>query len=650
MIRGVSLAAAAIALAACASEPASPLAQRRLLVLGVDGMDPQLLRQYMREGRTPHLAALAERGGFVALGTTNPPQSPVAWSTFATGLAPSHHGIYDFVHRDPHALAPYLSTSRVEPGSAITIGSFALPTSGPKVELLRGGVAVWELLGRHGIPSTFVKLPANFPPRGGPHAELLSGMGTPDLLGTYGTFHLFTDDAGRIAKGNPSGGQVHALRWSGQHARATLYGPPNPTSATGEPLSLPVDIVTDRHRPVALVRIGDVEALVVEGEWTDWIPIAFDPGLVGGEVRGIVKLYLQSVRQPLSLYMSPINLDPIDPAVPIAAPASYAADLARDAGRYYTQGMPEDTKALADGVLSDDEFLAQADQVFAERLRLLDRELSRFDRGVLFFYFSSIDQVSHMFFRALAPDAPAHDARYANVIPDLYERVDAAIGRAIDRAGPDTPVIVLSDHGFAPYRRKVNLNTWLAEHGYLALRSDGAGDGPLGHIDWERTQAYALGLNQVFINVRGRERHGSVPASQRAVVAERLARQLEQMRDPDTGARVVTRAYVLDPGDYPDRTPDLIVGYARGYRSSDESAVGTVTERVVEDNRDKWSGDHCMDPSHVPGVLIASEPLVTGGDPPSLADLAPTILSRYDIAPPPAMHGTPRVQWKGEAR
>ena len=626
--------------------PPRPTMERRLVILGVDGMDPNLLDRYMREGRMPNLKALGERGTYMRLGTTFPPQSPVAWSTFTTGMHPGGHGIYDFVHRDPHALGPYLSTSRTDPGETWELGSLALPSplSAPTIQLLRAGRAFWQDLEDHAVPATMVKVPANFPPAESRMNESLAGMGTPDLLGTPGTFQIFTDEPA-FQDREASGGIIHTLDFgAGQRARAALHGPPDPMSATGEVTTVDIEIIRDPERPVALIRLGDEEHILQPGEWTEWLPVHFDPGMVSGAIPGMVRLMLADVRPHLRLYASPVNIDPMAPIMPLSAPEHYVEHLAADVGRFYTQGMPENTKALAAGALTDDEFLQQSELVFEESLAQLDRELDRYQGGVLFFYFSSIDLLSHSFWRAIEPDAKPEDAKYAHVLPDLYARIDGVVGDVIERIGPNTDIIVMSDHGFAPYRYKVHLNTWLAQQGYLSLLPpDQVQPGPLGHIDWENTLAYALGLNQLFINLQGREQQGAVPPEEHDVLVNRLARQLQGLRNPENGAPVVTAAARPEPGTFPDRTPDLIVGYARGYRSSDESALGKLSgDEIIERNHDKWSGDHCMHPSHVPGVLLTNREVEVSQA--SLYDLAPTVLAYFGIQPPETMTGTPL--WK----
>jgi predicted AlkP superfamily phosphohydrolase/phosphomutase len=643
----------AAAAAACSADPPVPGGAvkashpRGMVVLGIDGMDPVLTRGLLERGEMPNLAALIARGGFSELDTTFPPQSPVAWSTFITGQGSEDHGIYDFVHRDAVHLAPYLSTSRVHaPDHTIEIGSFALPLGSPSVELLRGGTAFWQTLEDRDVPATLVRVPGNFPPPGTTRAESMSGMGTPDMLGTYGTFQLVTDDPA-VAARPYSGGIVHRADFAGgNRARAVLTGPMNPLSSAAEAMGLVLEVVRDPEHDVALVQLGDADLVLVPGEWSEWQTVTFDPGLFAGEVHGMVRVYLRQLRPTLHLYISPINLDPLDPPLPISAPLRYAIDLAGDVGRFYTQGMPEDTKALASGALSPAEFLEVVDRVMVETQAILERELDRFRGGLLFVYLSSIDQTSHVFFRSLDPDAPPDDRAHADVIPALYRRVDRWIGEVVARLGPDTPLVIMSDHGFAPFRTKVHLNTFLAQRGYLAVLSpEDRVPGPLGHIDWDRTQAYALGLNQVFVNLRDREARGTVSAAEHQVLLARLERDLLGLRDPATGVTAITRMDRPAEGAFAGRTPDLIVGYRRGYRSSDQSALGAIGDRVFEPNHDQWSGDHCMDPSAVPGLIAASIPIVTG-DRPGLHDLAPTILDYFGIEPSAELDGRTILRWR----
>jgi predicted AlkP superfamily phosphohydrolase/phosphomutase len=629
----LALACAGLLLAAgggC-SEQSTRKEPTSLVVLGIDGMDLALTRTYLEEKRLPNLSEMARNGSFVELGTSNPPQSPVAWSHFITGAGSAHHGIYDFVHRDPEKMAPYLSTSEVK-GSDLSITAFGwkLPLAGPEMTLLREGTPFWSQLAAAGIPATVMKIPAHYPPTESPGARTLSGMGTPDLLGTYGTHQFVTDDPAFVGK-PIRGGIVHKLQKRGAFLTSVLHGPPNPLRVSDAPMTVPVEIGPNTARTAALVRLAGTERLLRVGEWSDWVPVSFSPGALGSPVPGMVRLFLKSLAPHTRLYVSPTNIDPRNPAMTISSPPEWVQELGEQVGRFYTQGMPEDTKALEAGVLSDDDFLAQADLIFTEEKALLARELQDFKGGLLFHYFSVIDQVSHMFFQStIKPTPPARLAGYTKVLPELYARIDGVVGQVRAAVGRDTTILVMSDHGFAPYLYKVNINTWLQRQGYLTLREKPEA-GSLGHIDWSRTQAYALGLNQLFVNLRGREANGIVSNEDRAALLDRLARELESWIDDVSGGRVVSSTFRPAASRHPERVPDLLIGFARGYRSSDSSATGYVEQDMVTPNKDRWSGDHCMDPALVPGVLFSSRKLRERRA--SLVDMAPTILSVFGLKP-----------------
>jgi predicted AlkP superfamily phosphohydrolase/phosphomutase len=606
-------------------------------MIAIDGMDPGLLQQWMDEGRTPHLKALAERGGFIPLATSNPPQSPVAWSHFITGHDADGHGIYDFLHRDPDTRLPYLSTSRAEaPTLAFELGDLSIPLAGGGLVNLRKGEPFWHRLEAAGIPVTVVRIPADYPsqgcddcPRTAPDSHVLSGMGTPDLLGTPGLFQFFTTDYRRANKKNPSGGRLHRLELGEDGiARGEIDGPPHPLSGSGRPLSLPVEIQIDAGAETALVTVGGTQRLMKVGEWTDWVPLAFPMGAPLGDVAGMVRLHLQTVAPHISLYASPVNIDPMDPAQPVSSPEGWAAEVAADVGRFYTQGMPEDTKALEAGVLAPDEFLDQSNLVFEERLRMLDRELKNFRGGFLFVYFSSIDLTSHMFFRGLDPASDPVEQELATSITAGYERVDGVVDRVQRALGDDVPLAVMSDHGFSPYEWKVNLNERLAASGFLAKKRGATTGAPMADIDWSRSRAYSVGLNLLFLNQAGRESSGVVTAAERDELLVEIENDLLAWRNPVNDEAVVTSVFRPDPAAHPDRTPDLIVGYNRTYRASEDSALGVLGTPMVQPNTGRWSGDHCMDPAHVPGVLLSSSALASEG---GLTDLATSTLRWFSV-------------------
>lgn len=628
---------ALLASAACGWR-SSEASARRVIILGFDGMDHALTTRLMAEGRLPNLAKLAASGSFTPLATSIPPQSPVAWSSVITGLDPGAHGIFDFIHRDPETMLPYLSTTRTTPGGrSIKWGGYQFPLSGGSVELLRRGSAFWEALGREGIETTIIRMPANFPPSNTATAEL-SGMGTPDLIGTYGTFSFYTSEP--YASRRPiSGGNIYPIDNIDNVFNANLVGPDNPFLVKPEKVTRAFTAYVDPERPVAKVVVGQEERLLQVGEWSDWVPVEFDLMPTQG-LRGMVRFHLKAVRPYFELYVSPINIDPLDPALPISSPASYAPELATELGRFHTQGIAEDTKALSAGILSRDEFLAQARTVELEQARQYRYALDRFSGGLLFAYFSAIDQVSHMMWRPTDPGHPAYDAArdapYRDVIADTYVRMDGLVGETLDHMPADTLLVVMSDHGFSTWRRAFNLNTWLEQNGYLALTDSKRRAGTLfSNVNWAATRAYGLGLNGLYINVRGREQDGIVDAADRAALAAEIGAKLEQIVDPTTGERAISRTWVREKAyadvHQPALTPDMVIGYAGGTRVSNQSALGEFPAELFSDNRDEWSGDHCMDPGAVPGVLASNRPLALKVS--SLGELAGAMLAEFQVSP-----------------
>ena len=639
MIRRLPIAVIALAVAAqplasgCRS---SRVSSTRVIVLGFDGMDYGVARDLMAQGRMPNFAKVATAGSFAPLATSTPAQSPVAWSSFITGLPPEGHGIFDFIHRHPGTMAPYFSTTKTEAATrSLTIGSWTLPLSSADVTLLRDGQPFWDVLEQNGVRTTVIRMPANFPPSGTATREL-SGMGTPDILGTYGTYSYFTSAPQRFRKRALSGGVV-AVDVVNNVVRGELSGPDNPYRTPARKVSVPFTVYVDPAAAVAKLAVGDEERVLNVGEWSDWVPVDF-PLMPMQSLRGMCRFYLKQVRPAFELYVSPVNLDPAAPAMRISTPASYAAELARDSGRYYTQGLAEDTKALNDQVLTRDEFLHQAALVGSEVTRQYWSVLDGFSDGLLFYYFENLDQVSHMMWRPRDPGHPAYDAArdaaYARVVEDVYVAFDQIVGETLRRMPPDTTLVVMSDHGFASWRRSFHLNAWLRDHGYLAVLDPLRDDDPglFENVDWSRTRAYGLGLNGLYLNLRGRESSGIVGAQEADALLAEIRTALLGTIDPKTGQAAVTKALVrrVDPGaDHADRAPDLVVGYAEGTRVSNESALGAVPAGVIIDNTSEWSGDHCMDPDAVPGILLTNRRLQRPAA--ALEQLAGAILAEFGI-------------------
>ena len=355
-------------LVSCHRARGGALQSRRLIILGIDGLDPDLLTKFMAEGKMPNFARLAEQGAFRRLTTSIPPQSPVAWSDLITGMNAGGHGIFDFIHRDPKNFQLYFSTSKVEgPKHSLHIGSWVIPLGSGSAEQLRHGKAFWEILDEHGVPNYVYRIPANFPPIAA-KGKTLSGMGTPDLRGTYGTFTFYTDDP-TAAVGAVEGGEVVQVEVKNNRVATNLIGPDNTFRKNSPPATEPFTVDVDPLEPVARIGLQDRQFVLKEGEWSGWVPVEFQLMPVIGNVKGICRFYLKQTHPRFQLYVSPINIDPENPALPISTPSSYASDLAKQIGEFHTQGIAEDTKALTAGVLDDKEFLEQSHTVLAEHRR-----------------------------------------------------------------------------------------------------------------------------------------------------------------------------------------------------------------------------------------------------------------------------------------
>ena len=626
---------------------------KRMVILGLDGLDPGLCERWMQAGELPNLRALASEGSFSRLRTTYPAISPVAWSSFMTGVDPARHNVFDFLNRDVRTYKPQLSSSSVEgPARTLRVGNWIVPLSAPTVRNMRKSRAFWTILGEHRIPCNILRVPLTFPPEKFA-GVLLSAMCIPDLRGTQGAFTFYTTDRSQVVQSEETpegtGGERHLVEIRDDEIEASLPGPENSLHAEGGTLEVPFKLKLDRERNRAVLRIAGKKFNLGVREYSPWIQLSFKAGL-GVKVHGIARFYITRMDDEFGLYVTPINIDPAKPALQISFPGYYSFYLSKLIGEFATLGLAEDTWALNEGVIDEDAFLQQTLDHHEEREKMFFNALEKSREGVVVCVFDGTDRLQHMFFRYLEEDHPAlrgKDARdiepYKDVILDMYKRCDEMVGRVRKQLKPGDHFMVISDHGFGSFRRGVNLNSWLREQGllYLVAGADRGGDW-FENVDWSRTQAYAFGLGGIYINQKGREGQGIVePGSETEALKKRIIEGLSGLHDEAENAVAINEIFdnrkVHPTGPYRDNGPDLIVGYNRGYRASWEGAVGRVTAEVLTDNSKAWSGDHCIDPRLVPGVLFSTRPMPD--DDPGIGDLAPTILSEFGVDPPDHMTG-----------
>lgn len=615
--------------------------QRKVIVLGFDGLEPGIVEGLLAAGELPSFSRLRDAGGYARVQTTCPAQTPVAWSTFATGVNPGGHGIFDFIRRNPQTYLPALGLTTYQQKNPFTV---------PRAVNLRRGRTIWQHLSDAGIESTILRCPCTFPPdefRG----RMLSGMGVPDLRGGLGTSAFYTSDSGVQPRESE---QVVHVEAHGERIETHVIGPRHPKTRADATFPIALHVENGARR-ATLRSAGEPQELPLhEGEWSGWLRVKFKLGLLQS-VRGTVRFFLRRTGPTFELYASPVNFDCEAPLFPVSRPDDFAAEISEAIGTYYTTGMVEDHTGLSNGRFDEDAFLQQCGDVWREREAMMLEELNRLESGLFFCLFDTPDRVQHMFWRFREQDHPANGtngkqsaafAEYSRVIEDEYRRCDAVLGKVLDAVDDDTLLIALSDHGFGSFRRGVNLNTWLHRQGLLALK-DGVRPGEetaefFAGVDWDRTRAYSVGLGGIYINRKGREAKGIVSDEEADALQRRIAKELGGLADAEkqtTAVRGVVRRMEAYSGPYADESPDLVVHFARGYRASWGTSLGGVSEDLFEDNVKRWGGDHIVDPAEVPGVLFMNKAFETAN--PRLLDLAPTISTALGIAPSSGMEGRP---------
>jgi predicted AlkP superfamily phosphohydrolase/phosphomutase len=594
--------------------------EHRIIILGFDGLSPVITESLMDQGRLPNFSKLKENGTYAQLRTTNPSQSPVAWTGFSTGQNPGKTGVFDFIKRDPATYRLSLSMSQIR-------GESVKPATKSK--------RLWHYTSKKKLPTTIISCPVTFPPDK-VYGNMLSGMGVPDILGTQGTFSFYTT---RQDKAKDVGGNVFQITKSDVMVLNILGPRKASVSGKAEYIKIPFKVEIDKHNSDTIkVTLQEKTSELKLHTWSEWQEVTFDLGFLK-KVKGIFKFYLVENADEFSLYASAVNFDPTEPFLPISAPKSYAEELKEELGYFYTLGMPMDTWAVNEGRLDEKAFLGQVQEVLREKTAMLDYELRRFEKGLLYCYFESPDIVQHMFWRyrdELHPLYEPHE-EYSQVIEQWYEKMDEILGNVSRRIHDGDTIIVLSDHGFDTFRRAVHVNTWLRQNGYLQLKNPQAPTGGelLNFVDWSKTRAYAVGFGSIYINLKGREKEGIVePGTEVEQLKEEIKNKLLEWADPKYNEPVITKVYKNDDifwGEFDKDTPDLFIGFNKGYRASWQTALGAVPKDTIEDNLKKWSGTHLNDPDLIPGIFFTNRQITTGT--PSIYDITPSVLDLIGYTP-----------------
>jgi predicted AlkP superfamily phosphohydrolase/phosphomutase len=684
--------------------PLAAVAKEKVIVLGFDGVDARYTEQWMNEGKLPNLAKLRAQGTFRPLRPTIPAQTPVSWSTFSTGIDPGRTGIFDFLRRDPKTYLPVFAafdetkeqfllgeknpfvaaaailvilalialffrrTARIVMiviAVAASAGAFVatkkyIPNTRPGVINRRQGIPFWEAAANAGRKARIVHVPVTFPAHDFPAGEMLSGLGVPDVSGRVGKPFFFTSELDFHRSGaNEFSIDVVQLEDNKGRINTKIQGPPNKLFGTPPYISIPMTITVANDRNSITIEESGQTVTLHPGEWSGWTDFIFpfNPLI---KIHGISRLHLITSQPEVKLYLSPINFDPrnLPPGFNISAPSKWAPQLARDHGLFKTLGWQIDTWAISEGFADEQMFWDDMTFTVAQDRKMFDAFLGG-DEELMVQCFEFPDRVGHVFWRLMDTKHPAYDAKlnakWGDALLRSYQLMDAIVGDAMAAAEKkNAALIILSDHGFASFRKSVNYNTWLVMNGYMTLKTGVQvkdrnvemlfDQGQFWeNVDWSHTRAYAMGLGEMYINVKGRESQGIVnPGPEYDALKSELKSRLVTMTDMETMEhpvrRVLAREEIYRQFD-PNMIPDLFVTNNDGYRVSWQTSLGGIPKNLIEPNKQVWSGDHCsVDPEIVKGIFFYNRKLSTDRAP-YIADVYPTVLGLLDVKAPYELDG-----------
>jgi predicted AlkP superfamily phosphohydrolase/phosphomutase len=677
--------------------------QQKVIVLGFDGVDARYTEKWMNEGKLPNMARLRAAGTFRPLLPTTPAQTPVSWSTFSTGIDPGRTGIFDFLRRNPKTYLPVfaafdeteepfllgaknpyvaagvvflllallaipvkrarivvLVVAVVAAGGAFFAVHKYLPTTRPGVINRRQGIPFWEVAAKAGKKTMVVHVPVTFPANDFDDGYLLSGLGVPDMSGRVGKPFFFTSELDFHRSGsNEFSIDVVQLVDNKGVIPTQIQGPPNKLFKDPPYISIPMTITVAQDRQSITIEESGQKVTLKPGEWSGWTDFVFPFNPVI-KLRGISRFHLMSVAPEVKLYLSPINFDPrnLPPGFRISTPANWASQVAKEHGLYKTLGWQIDTWAISEGFADEQMFWDDMNFTVAQNRKMFDAFLDG-DKDLMVQCFEFPDRVGHVFWRLMDTQHPAYDsalaAKWGDALLRTYQLMDGIVGDAMTAAEKHhATLIVLSDHGFASFRKSVNYDTWLVMNGYMTLKTGVQvkarnvemlfDQGQFWeNVDWSKTRAYAMGLGEIYVNMKGRESQGIVnPGAETEALKNELKQRLVQLTDPENGEhpvrRVLAREEIYKQFD-PNMIPDLFVTNNDGYRVSWQTSLGGIPKNLLEPNKQVWSGDHCsVDPEIVKGIFFINRKVATNRAP-YIADVYPTVLGTLGVKAPYELDG-----------
>ena len=621
----------------------------RVVILGFDGADPHIVESMMASGELPNLSALKQAGSYQPLGSSNPPQSPTAWSSFSTCKTPLNHGIYDFLKRDPKTYLPAPGFGQLDHAELDAAGNLAKPAH---YESNRQGESFWKAANDQGLKVKALLVPFAYPADDlSDECRMLCGLDVPDIRGTQSTY--FALSTAFDAEESVPGGMRLPLKLDGGRATVNIPGIRKPGSR--DYAEVPLDVVVNPAEKSVALTVQGKTVSIKAGEWSGWVEweFALSPSY---SVRAISRYFATEVGDTVRLYMTCLQFHPGAPYARMSTPETFTADLVRRGGLYKTIGWAYDTKALERDDMTEEMFLEDVKRTMAWREQLVLDEIDAGNFDLLVGAWTGTDRVAHMFWAQRDPEHPLYTAegfkKYGHVVEDTYTKMDSIVGNVMKRLDGDDLLMVMSDHGFHSFRRGFSVNTWLVRNGYLAVK--GQSDPETAYTDtkyfydratrgytydWSQSRAYGLGLGMIFLNRQGREREGVVADADAAALIGEIKSKLLAVADPDSGEKIFRAIYTnVEPqGAATADAPDLQLGYAEGYQTDKSSSAGAAPQDLFSTNDAKWSGEHASsDVEFTSGIFFANAPMKSGA---TLLDLGVTALDTLGAKVPADFEG-----------
>ena len=544
----------------------------KTIIIGIDGMDYKFTKRLINEGKLPNFKKLET---FSELKPNYPPNSPVCWTTLATGKNPGEHSIYDFIKINPENYLPELSLFKQK---FTNLGIEYRPSNLSK--------PFWKIAEEKNIKTKIIRWPLTFPIEES-KTKILAGLGVPDIKGFLSGNSFYTSK--KIEKKlKPTNKIIYVTQQ--KIIRTKIFGPKEQTNE-GQ-INLTSELIINLEKQTIKTNISKIK--FKKNKWSDWLSISFK-NKSSKKIQAIFKVFISNIK-PFEMFVTSLQIDPTKPLIKISNPEEYSKIISKEIKqKYYTLGIAEETDGLNEGFIDYKSFLEQTKEIDDEKTKIFWNEFKKFKDGIFAFVFDTSDRLQHMFWQ-----------KDKKIIEKYFIEKDKFIGELLNKIGNTTKLFIVSDHGFEKYDYSININKWLYKNNYLHITSEKS-KFPLENIDWKKTKAYSIGFNSIYLNLKNRESEGIILEKEKKKLEDEIKKKLENLKH--NHKKVINKIYKSKEvwsGNLKS-APELIVGFMPRYRMSWKSALGDITEEIISKNNKKWNADHLIDPKFVKGIFFCNK-------------------------------------------